>query len=339
MNDQKRNLDRVKQNFWGNESGAVAAYVGIGMVVFLGFAALALDIAHMVSVKRELVKAAEAGALSGARGLWPIDISTATGRDPDWSNAETKASATAKKNQADGATLTAGEVTVEVGRWDYVAKTFTPGNNSSANGVRVTTRRNRVPTILAQVLGQGPRDMNAAAIAVMDFATAVGKGTLPIAVNQDYAETPGRTIYIGFNPDPEDNGGWFAKAPDSASAKTFKDYIDNASCPPLNIGDIIDLENGVDASALEHLDNALDAMNTALGEHSNGWIVFLPVVDTPKFNHEDRIDSFVPIRILDVQKTGNPKYVKGEVLTMAEAASALPGGGKFGALAPPKLVQ
>ena len=77
----------------------------------------------------------------------------------------------------------------------------------------------------------------------------------------------------------------------------------------------------------------------ALGEHPDGWVVFLPVVDTPKFNHEDQIDSFVPIRILDVQKNGNPKYVKGEVLTMAEAASALPGGGKFGALAPPKLVQ
>ena len=64
--------------------------------------------------------------------------------------------------------------------------------------------------ILAQVLGTGPRDMSATAIAVMDFATAVGKGTLPIAVNQDYAKTPGDDRYIGFNPDPEDNGGWFA---------------------------------------------------------------------------------------------------------------------------------
>ena len=100
--------------------------------------------------------------------------------------------------------------------------------------------------ILAQVVGKGPRDMSATAIAVMDFATAVGKGTIPIAVNQDYAKTPGITIYIGFNPDTEDNGGWFAKDPDSANANTFKDYIDNASCPPLNIGDTIDLQNGDD---------------------------------------------------------------------------------------------
>ena len=53
--------------------------------------------------------------------------------------------------------------------------TFTPGNNSSANGVRVTTQRNNVPMILAQVLRTGPQKYEATAIAVMDFATAVGK--------------------------------------------------------------------------------------------------------------------------------------------------------------------
>jgi Flp pilus assembly protein TadG len=325
-------VNRVKQNFWTNESGAVAAYVGIGIVVFLGFAALALDIAHMVSVKRELVKAAEAGALAGARGLWPVDLSTATSRDPDWSNAETKASATAKKNQVDGVNLATGEVTVEVGRWNYTTQTFTPGNNSSANGVRVTTRRNRVPMILAQVLGQAPRDMSASASAIMDFATAVGKGTIPIAVNQDFAQTPGITVYIGFNPDPEDDGGWFAVTPDKVNAATLKDYITNDSVPPLHIGDTIDLQNGV-------VDTALKLLADELANHPDGWVVLLPVVDTPKFNHTDQVDAFVPVRITEIKDQGNPKYVKGTVLTMAEAASALPGGGKFGALAPPKLVQ
>ena len=80
-------------------------------------------------------------------------------------------------------------------------------------------------------------------------------------------------------------------------------------------------------------------MSTAFDERHHNWIVFLPVVDTPKFNHEDQIESFVPIRILEVKNDANPKYVKGKVLTAAEAASALPGGGKMGVLAPPKLVQ
>ena len=303
-----------------------------GMVVFLGFAALALDIAHMVSVKRELVKAAEAGALSGARGLWPKDLSGADSRDPDWVRAMYKGFTTAAKNKVEGVKLGFGEIVVEVGRWDYATKQFNLDVSANANAVRVTTRRDNVPTILAQAIGKGPRDMSASAIAVMDFATAVGKGTIPIAVNQDYAMTPGVTIYIGFNPDPEDNGGWFAKDPDGANAKTFKDYIDNATCPPLNIGDIIDLQNGDVTTALEHLIDAFEARD-------HNWTVFLPVVDTPKFNHEDQIDSFVPIQILEVNPNGNPKYVKGKVLTVAEAATALPGGGKTGVLAPPKLVQ
>ena len=100
----------------------------------------------------------------------------------------------------------------------------------------------------------------------------------------------------------------------------------------MNIGDTIDLQNGVDTSALQELADEL-------ANHPGGWVVFLPVVDTPKFNHSDQIDAFVPIKITEVKKSGNPKYVKGTVMTMAEATSALPGGGKFGALAPPKLVQ
>jgi hypothetical protein len=325
-------MKESRRSFWGNESGAVAVYVAIGLVVLLGCGALALDIAHLVTVKRELVKAAEAGALSGARGLWPQDLSAAETRDPDWFGALYKGFTTAAKNKVEGVNLELGEVSVEVGRWNFATKQFSLDISASANAVRVTTWRNSVQMIMAQVLGQGPRDMTASAIAVMDFATAVGKGTIPIAVNKDYAMIPGKTIYIGFNPDTEDNGGWFAKDPDGANAKTFKDYIDNATCPPLNIGDTIDLENGDVTTALDHLKTAFDA-------RGQNWVVFLPVVDTPKFNHEDTIESFVPIQILEVKKDGDPKYVKGKVLTMDEVASALPGGGKMGVLAPPKLVQ
>ena len=76
---------------------------------------------------------------------------------------------------------------MQVGRWNYSAKTFTPGNNASANGVRVTASRANVSTILAQVLGQGPKNMSASAIAVMDFVGEVGAGCLPIAINSAYA--------------------------------------------------------------------------------------------------------------------------------------------------------
>ena len=134
-------MNRVKKEFFENESGAVAVYVAIGLVVLLGCAALALDIAHMVSVKRELTKAAEAGALSGARApLAAGSYPPPPAGTPDCTNAENVARTTATKNRVEGANLTTGEVTVEVGRWDYATKQFTPGISANANGVRVTTR-------------------------------------------------------------------------------------------------------------------------------------------------------------------------------------------------------
>jgi Flp pilus assembly protein TadG len=326
-------MKRVRKEFFDNESGAVAVYVAIGIVVVLGCAALALDIAHMVSVKRELAKAAEAGALSGARNLWPQDLTNAVGRLPNCANAETWARITATKNRVDNTNLTAGEVTVEVGRWDYATKQFTPGSNANANGVRVTTSRANVQMMFAPIFGVNSKNMSGTAIAVMDFTKVLGQGCLPIAVNQDYSNDVGRVVYIGFNPDPVDNGGWFSVDPDSASASTFKDYINHGSCPSLEADrTIINLQNGSDASVL-HL------MKDKMALHPSGWETCLPVVDTPKFNHSELVKNFVHILITEVKDTGNPKYVKGTVLPLGQSASALPGGGNQGALAPPKLVN
>jgi hypothetical protein len=324
-------MNTVRKGFLKNDSGSAAVFAAIGILVFLGCAGLAMDLAHLESVKRELTKAAEAGALSGARGLWPINFSTAIGREPNCSNSENVARATAMKNRADTANLTADEVTVEVGRWDYATKQFIPGNSADANGVRVTTFRANVHMFLIQALGQAPRNMRASAIAVMDFASAVGKGTLPIAINKDYIN-PGTNLFINFTPDQVDNGGWFTDPPDSANAKTIRNYINDAICPPLSVGDLINLQNGNDTACLQDLAAKLEA-------NGGSWIVALPVVNTSKFNQSEHITDFVPFKITKVDDKATPKGVTGTVMAAAEFASALPGGGKAGTLAPPKLVQ
>jgi hypothetical protein len=129
-----------------------------------------------------------------------MDFATAEGRDPNSTEAERRALATGMHNRVDGTNLIDDEITAEVGRWDYTTKEFTPGNSVNANGVRVTTSRANVQMFLAQVLGQGLKNLHASAIAVMDFASAVGKGTLPIAINKDFT-TPGTTLFINFTPD------------------------------------------------------------------------------------------------------------------------------------------
>jgi hypothetical protein len=336
-------MKRGKQEFRDNESGAVAVYVAIGLVVFLGFAALAIDVGKIVYTRRALARAAEAGALAGARGLWPLvlpvhstDVTVRTGV---WSTGESKAISTTAKNlptPTDSDVFT-DVVTVEVGRWDYIS-TFTV-DHGNPNAVRVTIRRNNVPTIFSKVLMQQPINIERSATAVMDFAIEVGKGCLPIAVNLDNAKVPGDTVYIGFNPDPEDNGGWFALDPDDVNANTIKNYIKYDSVPPVKVGDTIDLQNGV-------IDAALALLKAELANHPDGWLVFLPAVDTPKFNHTDQVDSFVAVMIPPdgVKESGSPKYVKGEVLALGLMEAALPGplppgGVPVGALAPPKLVQ
>jgi Flp pilus assembly protein TadG len=331
-------MNRVKQGFHDNDSGAVAMYVAIGIMVFLGCVALALDIAHMVSVKRELTKAAEAGALAGARGLWPQALwQTSGARDQtstDWTRAQTTGLDAATKNKADGAMLAAGEVTVEIGKWDYTTKTFTPGNNVDDNGCRVTTQRNNVRMLLAQVLGISSENMSATATAIMDFVGSVGRGTIPIVLNKIYTDRGTvLTIYAGVA--NTDNGGWFTVPPDSTAASILSGYINDGTCPCLEIGETINLQNGQDTSFLKDLQTKLNSQSGS----PKYLDCILPVVETNAFNQDGTIIGFVPFRIDDVKDTGTKKMVHGTVLTFGELENALPGGGNFGALAPPKLVQ
>jgi hypothetical protein len=313
----------------------VSLVTAIAIFVLLGFIALALDIAHIVMVKSELQKAADAGAMAGARGLWPLVLpvtGSTTPRNPDCAAGGLAAQLTAHNNRVDGSYLTSdSEITVDVGRWDYAARAFTAGCTTTSNAVRVGTRRNGVVMLFAKIFGISTTDLSATATAVMDFASAVGKGCLPIAVDKEYTG-PGTQIKISMNPDTVDNGGWFVDPPDRASAATIRDYITRDSCPALNVGDIINLQNGVDGSVLS-------ALKDELALHPGGWDTFLPVVDTPKFNQEQPITAFVPFRITEVSNTGGDKYVKGVVLDLLDMPSALPGGPNYGGLAPPKAVR
>jgi Flp pilus assembly protein TadG len=323
--------------FQGDESGSAAVIVALLLVILLGVAGLALDYAHLAWVQRDLRKSAEAGARAGARALWPLNLwTTSTSRpDPNYQMASTAALNITTSNKVDGVNLAASEVTVEVGKWNYATQQFTPltpATSSTANGVRVTAQRSSVQIIFGKFLGLLSKDLSASAVSIMDFAGSVGAGTLPIALNKAYT-APGTPLFINFTPDTIDNGGWFADPTDQASAKTFKDYINNAACSPLKIGDIINLQNGEDTSCLNELKDKLNL------QPSKKLNVLLPVVDTDKFNQSQPIVAFVPFQISEVLTGGNPKGVNGTVLSMGEMDSALPGGSNYGALAPPKLVQ
>jgi len=336
-------MNRMVRKFLDNESGAVAVIATLLLVVFCGFTALGLDYGNLVHVERELTRAAEAGALSGARALWPPDFSANplpspwNGRDPNWSNGYNKALETAAKNLPASAT---DVITVETGRWDY-DKTFTV-TQINPNGVRVTIRRNNVPTTFAQMLTETPINIGRSATAIMDWTNAVPGGSLPFAVRLNEAKNKvGESIQIVFNPNPTNNGGWFTKPPTNPNTPNLLDYITNHTCPPLSRGDTISLNNGTVVPVLQEL---YDALAVIKASHPDGWDVVVPVVNTDQFNRTAQIVSFVNIRITEVITSGpDDKRVEATILALGGTQSGNPGppgpSGPTGVLAPPRLVQ
>jgi Flp pilus assembly protein TadG len=319
-----------------DQSGSVALITGIVIFVLLGCISLALDIGHMVMVRSQLQKAADAGALAGARGLWPMVLPAAdpsATRTPNCAAGETAAKDTTHNNMVDGRNLAYdSEISVEVGQWDYDARTFNPGCTTNTDAVRVNTRRNGIVMLFARIFGINAADLTGSAIAVMGPAAAVGVGNLPIAVDSHYT-APWTPIVLRMTPDNTDNAGWFIKYPDSANASTLKEYINNGTCPSLAIGDLINLQNGADASVL-------DALKHLLAQNPDGIDCLLPVVDTCKFGQDEAIADFASVRITKVVASGGDKRVEGVIIPLGVNSSALPGGkANKGGLAPPKLVS
>jgi Flp pilus assembly protein TadG len=142
-----------------NDSGAVAVLGAIIIVVLLGFAALAIDIGHLMVVKNELQNAADAGALAGANNFapyLPTDPPT-----PDFSAAQVAANNTTKANQTDKTLIT--DCQVELGYFNLLTKDLQPSTISPTTldvpAVKVTVSRvpgqnqGAVLPFLAQVLG------------------------------------------------------------------------------------------------------------------------------------------------------------------------------------------
>jgi Flp pilus assembly protein TadG len=351
-------LIKIKE-FLHGQSGSITMIAAGGIVVFIGFVALALDIGHMMLVKNELQRAADAGALAGARGLWPNDLKTITSTTvPNCSQARTRALDTTKANVVDGANPDNVVSTDDVvcGIWDYAQKTFTASTSNSTNAVKVTTQRNDVAMYFASILGIGPKNISATAVAIIDWVGGVGKGTLPIAIGEQYVPKKNQTLIITFNPSTSDVGGWFTAPNSSSNASTLESYIDNGECPPLKIYDSnnpssntsapydrINLNNGVIDSVLQAL-----VSKASNGQSHNSWSgqidVALPTVDSTQFNENmTPIKGFIDFQMTRVDATGNNKRVEGVVknLGMGPQTSTPGGGGNaaHGLLASPRLVN
>ena len=107
-----------------DESGAVGVIFAVCLLMMVGMAAVVIDLGHAYVVKREIQKASEAGALTGARAL-ALDPTQANGlaTSLNWSYGRTQATNAVQQNYANGARLTnfnsdADLAKVQAGYWN-----------------------------------------------------------------------------------------------------------------------------------------------------------------------------------------------------------------------------
>jgi Flp pilus assembly protein TadG len=316
--------------FSSDQKGAVIVVTAFSLLAILGLAGLAVDLGYLYVVKCELQRAADAGAMAGARAVYPFPLDRATFPvDPRCSAALIQGRAIAQANLADGASPTVG--TIQTGAWDWNAGQFTPGcaSNPFTNAVALTTRRDHLSLLLMGLLGFGPVNLSASSIAVVDFVGSLEqRPAFVMVLGKKYAQKG--EVYIYLNPDPLDAGGWYTKDPQTPNNNIVLGYLDNpATVPAIKQGDTVNLNNGAWANVLAKIQSSY-----------LGKTVWLPVVDTEKFNQSGPVEGFTAFTITAVETTGH-NYVKGIANPLQDAPGSLSGAGgaNYGLLTSPRLVQ
>ncbi len=169
-------LKRLR-NLGADQSGAIAVIAAIALVAFLGFAALVLDLGHIAIVKSELQKAADAGALAGAKAL-------GSASSPNWSSGVATATYTVAKNSAAGALLT--DCTPTYGYWSTLTHTLQPSTitpqSTDMPAIKVvvakTAGENGGPLQLsfAPILGINTTNLDGAAVAIITPSSSTSGG-------------------------------------------------------------------------------------------------------------------------------------------------------------------
>jgi len=141
-----------------NEKGQVLVLVALAIFVLLGFAALGIDVGFIYSVRHELQRSADAGALAGASAFIDVGPWSTTLTDPAMVAAKARALDFASRDNVIGSRLDqASEITV----------TF-----PSQDNVQVTTQRT-ANLFFARILGIYTQPISATAVA--EVATASRK--------------------------------------------------------------------------------------------------------------------------------------------------------------------
>jgi Flp pilus assembly protein TadG len=153
------------------ERGSITPIIALGLLAFVGFLAIGIDLGQLYVVRNELQNVADGAALAAAKQLIREDPANPGVAKVFCSDARTAAVKCAEDNHSLGLGDSSIVVTAQdviIGKWDPQAKTFTaagsgcPSDPNLANAVQVTVRRTgeegsnpQVTTFFSSVIGAG----------------------------------------------------------------------------------------------------------------------------------------------------------------------------------------
>lgn len=229
--------------------GAVAVYVAILLVVFIGFTALAIDVGYMMVTRNELQNVADASALAAARKLGMIYKAMTPNQQNDYKLTGDDLSAirkvaidVAKANKAGGTQINLIPTEILVGTWNPKRTNPGPfltveiGSDDAPDAVEVTARRdgtanNKLVMFFAGIFGADTAQVGitATATAALTGPPSVPEGglVLPIGIPTAWFDEDFCPDNIAFKPtdDPEGCAGWHTYKEKTASAETLEEIM------------------------------------------------------------------------------------------------------------------
>lgn len=323
-----------------NQRGAVLVMVAILMIVFIGIAALALDIGHLYVVRNELQNAADAGALAGARELYLDSNASSVNTGANQVAYDTAVLNNSEKIAVEVFDYLSNNGDVQRGHWNFGTRTFTANASTAAydfsgktdaeldadinfvNAVRVKTRRQNAPaaSFFAQVLGYSNFAVTAEAVAYKGFAgnlnpldveqpIAICEESLTDPVTGEYVCNQGRMLNSGGNVNTANTGGWtnFSQPCQTANANEMKSLVCGAGNPdPLSFGQGVGAVGGVQDSVLQDFYNCWEGATNK----TDLWNLTLPVIECPSNNVSNcsTLVGAVNLNVVWIVKQNDPGY-------------------------------
>ncbi len=329
-----------------DESGVAAVTIALVFAALCGFVALGMDIGHMVMVKVELQRTADAGALAGAAGLVPYN-NPGPNQTPNWVNGTLKAQALVNNaaNEANNQQFSISADNVKFGYWclkppgyeqsppSPPLPTVCPTDLTLLPEPAITVTLSRDVTLyLAPLIGiSSPKTVTASATAILPEANTT-TNIIPIAVSYDTAfnnvngtvvidTTPNQPITVNSN---KNEAGWFTMSEN-------ENFPQSVITNPLTAGtDLSATKIYLQPGSEVTLENQLI---------SDGMTLVMPVVDTVTQKTFVPIVAFVAFKI---DSTTGP-VIKGHFLDTYYDPNVVPtenlGGIITGVGGTPKIVS